>query len=411
AEPEHRGWHADLRAASPNLEAILTTGANDDGGGAGDYEALIAVQEPLSGEAIDGIARDTDPCSILYTAGTTGFPKGAVRTHKAVLWYILNAGAMSSPGDRGEAYLAVPPMFHIAGHETRLPMTVMRGSRMVILTAFNPGQVLDFIEQERVTAMFVPPTMGHVMLQTMAEGRWDLSSWREWISASAPLPAPVRDRALELLPHLQFSNSLGMTEAGVLASAGGDILARKVSTCVGRAAPTVALAILDPSGQPQPTGESGEICIRSPQVIEAYWHNPEATANATEGGWFHTGDVGVLDHERHLTVLDRIKDMIITGGENVYAPEVESQLLAFPEIADAAVFGLPDEKWGEIVVAALVQKPQAELTGREVIERCRERIAHYKCPSRVLFVDALPRNAMGKVMKQQLRDGYQGATP
>ena len=403
AEPEHQVFHQALLADSPTLEAILTTDPTANGDG--DYEALIAASEPLAIEAVDGGALDRDPCSILYTAGTTGFPKGAVRTHKAVLWYILNAAAMSAPGDRGEAYLAVPPMFHIAGHETRLPMTVMRGSVMVILTAFNPRQVLDFIEKERVSSMFVPPTMGHVMLQTMAEGKWDLSSWREWISASAPLPAPVRDRAVELLPHLEFSNSLGMTEAGVLASASGDILNRKVSSCVGRAAPTVDMAIIDPDGNEVAIGDSGEICIRSPQIIEEYWKNPEATANAMAGDRFHTGDVGRLDDERHLIVLDRIKDMIITGGENVYAPEVESQLLSMAELADASVFGLSDSKWGETVAAAVVNGG-GEISDREIIERCRERIAHYKCPTQVFFVEALPRNAMGKVMKAKLREQF-----
>ena len=403
AEPEHQELHAVLLAGSPALQAILTT--DPTASGDGDYEALIAASAPLALEQLDGSAQDRDPCSILYTAGTTGFPKGAVRTHKAVLWYILNAAAMSAPGDRNEAYLAVPPMFHIAGHETRLPMTVMRGSVMVILTAFHPSQVLDFIEKERVTSMFVPPTMGLVMLQTMAESKWDLSSWREWISASAPLPAPVRDRAVELLPHLEFSNSLGMTEAGVLASASGDILNRKVSTCVGRAAPTVDMAIIDPDGNEVAIGDSGEICIRSPQIIEAYWNNPEATATAMAGGRFHTGDVGALDDERHLTVLDRIKDMIITGGENVYAPEVESQLLAMAELTDASVFGLPDEKWGEIVAAAVVNGG-GEISDRQIIDRCREQIAHFKCPTRVFFVEAVPRNAMGKVMKAKLREQF-----
>ncbi len=407
AEPEHRAWHTALHQHAPALERILTTGPVEPQD-AHSYEALLATAT-LDADDLLGqpLAHEDEPCSILYTAGTTGFPKGAVRTHKAVLWYALNCNSMGgSPGDRGEVYLAVPPMFHIAGHETRVPMTVMRGSKMVILTAFDPRQVLDVIERERITGMFVPPTMGHVLLQTMAEGAWDLSSWKEWISASAPLPGPVRDRALQLLPGLQFSNSLGMTEAGVLATASFEVVATKPGACVGRPAPTVELAIVDPAGQVLGKHQTGEITVRSPQVIGAYWGKPEATVESMRHGRFHTGDVGMLDEDGDLHILDRIKDMIITGGENVYAPEVESQLFAMPEVADAAVFGLPHEKWGETVTAVLALKPGQTVAPEDVIARCRDRIAHYKCPTRGYFTDALPRNAMGKVMKAVLRKQY-----
>lgn len=199
-----------------------------------------------------------------------------------------------------------------------------------------------------------------------------------------------------------------MTEAGGIAFLQGREVLHKPSTCVGFPSPTVDIRIVDANDADVAPGQPGEIILRSPQIIEEYWDNPTATAEAMRNGWFHGGDAGAFDEDGHLHVLDRIKDMVITGGENVYAAEVENVLFHMPEVQEAAIIGIPDEKWGEAVTAVVALKPGHSLTDAELIARSRNEIAHYKCPRRVIFVEALPRNAMGKVVKYELRQKYGG---
>ncbi|HVA79650.1 MAG TPA: long-chain-fatty-acid--CoA ligase [Candidatus Binataceae bacterium] len=400
AEPEFAEMFGTLRAEVPALREIVELGARF--GLPSSYETLIAASEgPPPRPLID----ERDPCSLLYTAGTTGFPKGAIRTHKAVMWYSLLGLQRVGPGS---SYLAVPPMFHIGGQEVWIMLSAMRGGKIVLLRNFNPHEVLDAIERERISTAFIPPAIGIGMLHALREKPRDLSSLHNWLSASAPLPEHVRHEALEKLPGLRFSNGLGMTEAGGIAGLSGDDAMRKPSTCVGRPSPTVGIRIVGEDDHDLPLGEIGEIVIRSPQIVEGYWNKPEATAEANRNGWFHTGDAGCFDADGHLHVLDRIKDMVITGGENVYAAEVENVLFGMPEVLEAAIIGLPDPKWGEAVTAVVVLRPGQSVDEPTIISRSRQQLAHYKVPRRVIFVSALPRNAMGKVLKRDLRATYGG---
>lgn len=400
AQPNFAPMYDELRHSVPSLETILTVAGED--AETNSYEALI---NNASGAPALPYIDECDPCSLLYTAGTTGFPKGAVRTHKAVMWYSLLGTHRLGPDD---AYLAVPPLFHIGGHELWIMNAAMQGAKIVLLERFDPLQVLTVIQHERITVAFIPPAIGIGMLQAMQGGAWDLSSLRSWLSASAPLPAKVRDEATTRLPSMRFSNGLGMTEAGGIAFLQGHEVLRKPSTCVGFPSPTVDIRIVDANDADVAPGQPGEIILRSPQIIEEYWDNPTATAEAMRNGWFHGGDAGAFDEDGHLHVLDRIKDMVITGGENVHAAEVENVLFHMPEVLEAAIIGIPDEKWGEAVTAVVAPKPGHSLTEAELIARCRNEIAHYKCPRRVIFVEALPRNAMGKVLKYELRERYGG---
>lgn len=398
AEPEHEPLFTDLRAGADKLRNIVLLSKKFKE--PSEYETLIAES---AGEPPRPVIHERDACSLLYTAGTTGFPKGAIRSHKAVMWYSLLGLQRQGPGD---SYLAVPPMFHIGGQEVWIMVSAMRGGKIVILGNFNPHEVLDVIERERISTAFIPPAIGIGMLEALREKPRDLSSLRNWVSASAPLPEQVRNEAIEKLPGLRFSNGLGMTEAGGVAGLGGDDVLRKPSTCVGRPSPTVGVRIVDEEDNDLPLGVTGEIVIRSPQIVEGYWNKPDASAEATRNGWFHTGDAGCFDEDGHLYVLDRVKDMVITGGENVYAAEVENVLFGMPEVLEAAIIGLPDEKWGEAVTAVVVARPGQPVTEKTVIDRCREAMAHYKAPRRVIFTDVLPRNAMGKVLKRDLRASY-----
>jgi len=398
AEPEHRPLYPDLSKRT-KLEEILTL--NDDTIGDGDYERLIAAENPApSYPVIDEEA----PCSLLYTAGTTGSPKGAIRTHKGVMWFNLSTCISGLRMLEDGAYLATPPMFHIAGHETSLFTCLMRGLKLVTLDKFDAEEALQTIEAEKITSMFVPPTIGNALIAHLTQKSYDLSSLRDWSSASAPFPEPLRDKITKLLPWVRLRNSYGMTETGGIAAAEGPEFALKESTCVGLPAPTVHVRIEALGGGESAQGKLGQITIRSAQMLTEYWNNPSATMKAFADRWFHTEDIGHFDDDGHLHIQGRLKDMVITGGENVYAFEVEDVLLEVPEIAAVAMIGVPDEKWGEIVTAAIVPKPGQRIDPLEIINYCRQHIAHYKAPKRIYIMDALPQNAAGKVMKQKIRD-------
>lgn len=401
AEPEHEALFETLHAEASTLRntVLLSKKFKEPS----EYETLIAES---TGAAPRPLIDEGDACSLLYTAGTTGFPKGAIRSHKAVMWYSLLGLQRQGPGD---SYLAVPPMFHIGGQEVWIMVSAMRGGKIVLLGSFNPHEVLDAIERERISTAFIPPAIGIGILEALRERPRDLSSLRNWVSASAPLPEHVRNEAIAKIPGLRFSNGLGMTEAGGVAGLGGDDVLRKPSTCVGRPSPTVGVRIVDENDDDLPLGVTGEIVIRSPQIVNGYWNKAEATLEATRNGWFHTGDAGCFDEDGHLYVLDRVKDMVITGGENVYAAEVENVLFSIPEVLEAAIIGLPHPKWGEAVTAIVVTRPGQTMDEQTVITQCRNALAHYKAPRSVIFIEALPRNAMGKVLKRELRKTYGGS--
>ncbi|WP_174021862.1 AMP-binding protein (plasmid) [Agrobacterium fabrum] len=339
--------------------------------------------------------------SILYTAGTTGFPKGAVRSNRNVMWFSFLSTLSELRTHRQKARLVTTPMFHITGHEPAIIGTLTSGGWAKIHSEFNVNAVLDATIEHQIATLFVPPTIGFEMLDQIEERgiKEQLRGFRYWSSASAPLPDVLLARIHALLPWVEVTNTLGMTETGSIAVHRAIPGGSHAPSCVGRAPAGAEVAIVTADGSIAARGNPGEIVVRSPQVIRGYWQNPAATETALRQEWFHGGDIGIYDAFGNVDVKGRLKEMIISGGENVYAAEVENVLLAFPEIREAAVFGRPDPKWGESVTAALVLNGEFRLTEHEVIARCRSQIAHYKCPTRVVFVDSLPKNPMGKVTK------------
>ncbi|MCJ8207519.1 AMP-binding protein [Pseudomonas sp. RGM2987] len=344
------------------------------------------------------------PASILYTAGTTGFPKGAVRTNRNVLWFSFLGMASEFRTRRLGSFLITTPMFHITGHEPAIFGALTTGGSSLVRSEFKVDTVLDLLIEHRIAGQFIPPTIGVDLLDRIEQrgSAGQLHSFRYWSSASAPLPGVLLDRIHKVLPWVKVSNTLGMTEAGSIARhevGQDDKYAQHAPGCVGRAELGGEICIVDAHDGRLARMGRGEIVVRSPQVISAYWNNPSASEVTLKKGWLHGGDIGEFDAHGNIEIKGRVKDMIITGGENVYAVEVENVLLGFPEVKEAAVYGRSDERWGESVNAALVLRSGSALSEAEVISRCRSLIAHYKSPRRVIFLNALPRNPIGKVMK------------
>lgn len=364
---------------------------------ASEYEDWVAMGETRRFEV--AVTQD-QVATLMYTSGTTGFPKGAMITHGNHLWNAIGSTRMGgglTPRDRA---LTTAPLFHIGALGIfTLPLLFLGGST-VILESFDPGLWLDAVERHRPTRAFCVPAMWAAIHASGLQGR-DLSSLEHTISGGAPCPVVL----LEALraEGLNFTEGFGLTETAPSASALAteDVITHAGS--IGKPLPHVDFRIVDEQGQDVPVGRAGELLIRGPNVFVGYWQKPEATAEALRGGWFHSGDLARCDAEGYYYIVDRKKDMVISGGENVYPAEVEQALFRHPAIADVAVVGVPDPQWGETVAAVAVLKPEADLSAQELIDWARERLAHFKCPRRVDFVDALPRTATGKVLKRELR--------
>jgi len=385
------------------LERVISVG----GSGADAYEALLERAEPLGLEQEQ--PDDDIAASILYTAGTTGFPKGAVRSNRNAIWFGVLGLPLHTRATPRAAMLLTTPMFHVAGQEPQIIGGMSNAGLAVILRELRVDAVLDHLIKDRVTFMFVPPTVGFELIERVEKlgVAHHLDGFHTWQSASAPLPEALRKRVVAQLPWVELQNALGMTEAGGLASYILRPNDPAAAGTIGRAFPTTDTRVVDKSGREVAPGEPGEIIVRSPQVISSYWNKPEATKSALRGGWLYGGDIGFVDASNNIEIKGRLKDMIISGGENVYSVEVENVLLHVPQLREVAVFGVPDEKWGETVYAAVASKPGETISEQQLIDYCREQIAHYKCPKRVFFLDALPRNALGKVTKFVLQETFQ----
>lgn len=348
-----------------------------------------------------------DPATILYTSGTTGKPKGAIITH-ANIWannvnWILAYGCSLE-----EVMLTTAPMFHAGGLFAEVLTILMMGGQLVIQSQFEPGAFLSAIEENRVTITFGVPTMLLALTQHPSFASVDLGSLRLYIVGGAPAPAPLLricgDRGIPV------THTYGMTEATSVHSylAPGHALAKLGST--GRPVLSGDTRLIAGDGAVVTTPHAkAEIAVRGANVFRGYWNLPEATAGAfTSDGWFRTGDVGYLDDDGFLYACDRVKDMIISGGENIYPAEVESVLLAHPAVANAAVVGAPDPHWGESVVAVLVLHAGHAMTLEELRDHCATSLARYKLPKHLRLLDALPLNGAGKIQKQALRDDVRG---
>ncbi|MHC1562950.1 acyl-CoA synthetase [Actinomycetospora sp. C-140] len=354
--------------------------------------------EPAAGQPVDG----GSPCVIMYTSGTTGVPKGAVLTHDNMLWNAINM-VTAGPGIGGtEVTIAAAPLFHIGALGLSALPLIYAGGTVVVVPSFDPAAFVDLMAREGVTTQFLVPAMWAAL--TRLPSLPPLPGLRWAISGGAPCPVTVIEHFTGL--GWTFTEGFGMTELSpaALFLDAADVLTHAGS--VGRPFMHVDARLVDERGEDVGVGEVGELVLRGPTVFAGYWNRTEATAEVMRDGWFHSGDLGVRDAEGFVTLVDRKKDMIITGGENVYPIEVEQVLHRHPGITDVAVVGVGDAQWGETVLAVVVAS--GPLDPDEVIAYAREHIAHFKAPRRVEIVDELPRNATGKLLKRVLREQFAG---
>ncbi|MEU2556492.1 acyl-CoA synthetase [Streptomyces sp. NPDC013313] len=369
----------------------------------GSLLARLADASPYDGPE----PRTEDLVQLLYTSGTTASPKGAMMTHRALVHEYLSAitALDLSAGDRPAHAL---PLYHSAQMHVFLLPYLAVGATSVLLDAPDGDRLLDLIEQGRVDSLFAPPTVWIGLANRPDFAVRDLSGLRKAYYGASIMPVPVLQRLRELLPGLAFYNCFGQSEIGPLATVlAPDEHDGRPDSC-GRPVLFVDARVVDERGEDVPDGTPGEIVYRSPQLCEGYWDRPEETAEAFRDGWFHSGDLAVRDAEGYYTIVDRVKDVINSGGVLVASRQVEDALYTHEAVAEAAVIGLPDERWIEAVTAVVVAR--GEVTPDQLTEHVRQKLAPFKAPKRVLFVDELPRNASGKILKRELRDRFGGGS-
>ncbi|KAA1416943.1 long-chain fatty acid--CoA ligase [Nocardioides humilatus] len=391
-----------LTAEWPQLATLVHCGDGPTPEGMVSYEELVASSSPAPDVRREG----DDLAGLFYTGGTTGFPKGVMLSHANLVtssFGCMTTGRFLPPGS---VFLHAAPMFHLADLAAWVSQTA-RGGTHVMVPFFEPKAVLDAIQAHSVTDVLLVPTMIQMLVDHPDISQYDLSSLERVMYGGSSIAEGVLRRTMEVLPNVQMIQAYGMTELAPAATllTHEDHHGRYLRSA-GKAAPHTEVEIRDESGIAVPTGTVGEICVRGGNVMLGYWNKPEETAAALKDGWMHTGDGGYLDDDGFVYVVDRIKDMIVSGGENVYSAEVETALSKHPAVLASAVIGLPDEQWGERVHACVVLAPNAVATAEELASFCKEHIAGYKTPRSVDFVDELPISGAGKILKRELRARY-----
>jgi long-chain acyl-CoA synthetase len=392
----------DAIAGELTAKKILVIGGHPEFDAYEEWVAQQPAEDPLVAATPDDVAFQ------LYSSGTTGRPKGVMLTNDNFFGIIPTAEEMWEL-DSDAVSLVAMPLFHIGGSGWATA-AMYNGVTSIIVRELDPAAVVRLIEQHRITHAFLVPAAIQFMLAVPGIDEADFSSLRIFVYGASPISETVLAQAIETF-GCKFWQAYGLTETtGTVVNLPPEDHdpegpnRHRLRSC-GVPGPGVELRVVDVgTGEDAPTGEVGEIWVRTRQVMKGYWNLPDATAQAmVEGGWFRTGDAGYLDSDGYLYIHDRVKDMIVSGGENVYPAEVENALMQHPAIADVAVIGVPDDKWGETPKAMVVRAPGAEVTEQEVIDFARERLAKYKCPTSVDFVDVLPRNPSGKILKKDLR--------
>lgn len=415
AAPEVRYILEHSGARALVCDGALVPVANDATKGMEDGLARLCIADaPPSGwTSLADLRRDAnlaphacqgdDVHRLMYTSGTTGRPKGVMITHANLAWknlaHLVEFGFTSD--DLG---LACGPLYHVGALDLTTTTLIAAGATTIIHRVFDAPAVVDEIERSRVTTVWLAPAMVNAIMALPDVEQRDLSSVRVIINGGEKMPIPLIERLQRTFPSAWFADAYGLTE-----TVSGDTFLDRDSLItklgsVGRPCLYLEVDVRDEHGRSVAPGERGEIVLRGPKVFKGYWRDPDATAAAFAGGWFHTGDVGVRDEDGYLWVVDRLKDMILSGGENVAGSEVERVLYEHDAVLEAAVVGRPDERWGEVPVAFVALRDGAAASGADLIEHCRAQLARFKVPKDVVFVDALPRNPSGKVLKRELRE-------
>ncbi|MFF4232025.1 acyl-CoA synthetase [Streptomyces sp. NPDC001820] len=383
----------DLAPNIPDDLAVRTLRDADD-------SLLAALSTPESYDT-DRDARDL--AQLLYTSGTTALPKGAMMTHRA-LAHEYDSAIEALDLRQSDRPVHSLPLYHSAQMHVFLLPYLAVGAENTIIDAPDAATVFDLVESGRADSLFAPPTVWIALANHPEFATRDLSALRKAYYGASIMPVPVLERLREHLPGLRFYNCFGQSEIGPLATVlGPDEHDGRMDSC-GRPVRHVEAKVVDENGSEVPDGTAGEVVYRSPQLCEGYWDKPEETKEAFRDGWFHSGDLVVRDADGYYTVVDRVKDVINSGGVLVASRQVEDALYLHPAVAETAVIGLPDDRWIESVTAVVVAR--GEVSEAELIDHAREKLAHFKAPKKVLFVDELPRNASGKILKRELRDRF-----
>ncbi len=378
-----------------------------------DYESVIAEADP---EEVFTDIDDNDTSILMFTAGTTGQPKGVMLTHDNLATYVLNNVSPADP-DIEEKNILTVPLYHIAGMQAVLA-AVYGGRTLVVQRQFDPSDWMSLVETESVTRAMMVPTMLKQLMEHEEFPKRNLSSLQVITYGAAPMPVEVITKAIEVFPGTRFINAFGQTESAstitmltpedhvIEGTPGERAIKLKRLGSIGRALGDTEVKIFDEDGSEQPVDEVGEIVARGPRVMKGYWKAEEATNSTIRNGWLYTGDIGYMDEAGYIFLSGRAKDIIIRAGENISPEQVEATLHSHPAIDEAAVIGVPDPQWGEKVRAIVALKAGAQASEADIIEHCRGQLASFKKPESVIFVDSLPRNPLGKVLKRVLREEY-----
>lgn len=399
----------ELKELSNSLKTSFFFGNGSSAFGLPNLEDAITATAPLE----DAQRHDADLAAVMYTGGTTGLPKGVMLSHANLVSSQLATLAASERLSDAVGINAAP-LFHVGGTSLSLQL-MLRLCAQIIMPSFDEVSFMQTVQDEHASETFLVPTMLKRVIEHPRFAEFDLSSLRTIIYGAAPIDDALLRQALQALPEVGFCQVYGMTELSPVISAlppGSHRLDQPPHRrrSAGRPITLAEVRIVNAEGQELPNGQVGEIAARGPMVMQGYWGQPELTAKALRNGWMHTGDGGYIDQDGYLYVVDRLKDMIVTGGENVYSAEVENAISQLPQVSMCAVVGVSDERWGERVHAVVVLRPDGLLDEKTLTDHCRSLIAGYKCPRSVEFIEALPLSPTGKVLKYELRDRYWKAT-
>jgi fatty-acyl-CoA synthase len=398
--PEFMDVLADMRSDLTVTHHVALEGAEIEDA----QVSELGLEHASAGEPERPVLHEDDTYAILYTSGTTGRPKGAMIPHRQIVWNCINT--LVSWGLREDDVSPVfTPLFHAGGLFAFLTPILYAGGRIVLSRTFDLDESLRAVVEERCTVILGVPTIFQMWMNTPTYQQANFDHVRFFISGGAPLPVPLVAAWLEQKGGV-FRQGYGLTEVGANCFSMTDEESVTKMGSVGKPIFHSRMRLVDEQDQAVPRGDTGELLIAGPHVCTGYWRNPEASAKAIRDGWFHTGDMARQDADGFFYIVGRLKDMIISGGENVYAAEVEAVFREHPAVADAALIGQPDEKWGEVGLMIVVPEAGATPTEEELVAFCREHLARFKVPKRVLFTHALPYSPYGKVMKEELKKEF-----